>query len=254
MGGRQRSRRTAATVASRCRWVGLPPRRRATLRDFLFSPGAAPVPVTAPLGRRAHRVLLAKLFARTVKVIVLDEPYERPGHRTLELLEDGWSNPGDGSSREPRPRVPRQRRSRARCLRGRRRAEYVGRIRRLVLQRPSLRRPERPGGLERRGRPTGSPPGMLSGASSSPSGRCSTGSRDDRSARGRDRRAFIGPCRKPEFTGDRARRSRASEAPRGARGRLAAAYDRWESSRAARLNGWPDAPTSPAKFCATNSS
>ena len=58
------------------------------LRDFLFSPERARTPVRLLSGGERNRVLLAKLFAKTVNVIVLDEPTNDLDIETLELLEE----------------------------------------------------------------------------------------------------------------------------------------------------------------------
>jgi ATP-binding cassette subfamily F protein uup len=58
------------------------------LRDFLFSPERARTPVRLLSGGERNRVLLAKLFSRTVNVIVLDEPTNDLDTETLELLEE----------------------------------------------------------------------------------------------------------------------------------------------------------------------
>ncbi|MBZ5638065.1 MAG: ATP-binding cassette domain-containing protein [Acidobacteriia bacterium] len=58
------------------------------LRDFLFSPERARTPVRLLSGGERNRVMLAKLFARAVNVIVLDEPTNDLDTETLELLEE----------------------------------------------------------------------------------------------------------------------------------------------------------------------
>ena len=58
------------------------------LRDFLFSPERARTPVRLLSGGERNRVLLAKLFAKPVNVIVLDEPTNDLDTETLELLEE----------------------------------------------------------------------------------------------------------------------------------------------------------------------
>jgi ABC transport system ATP-binding/permease protein len=58
------------------------------LRDFLFDPERARTPVRLLSGGERNRVLLAKLFARPVNVIVLDEPTNDLDTETLELLEE----------------------------------------------------------------------------------------------------------------------------------------------------------------------
>lgn len=58
------------------------------LRDFLFSPERARMPVKFLSGGERNRVLLAKLFTKPANVIVLDEPTNDLDAETLELLED----------------------------------------------------------------------------------------------------------------------------------------------------------------------
>ena len=58
------------------------------LRDFLFSPERARMPVKFLSGGERNRVLLAKLFAKPANVIVLDEPTNDLDAETLELLEE----------------------------------------------------------------------------------------------------------------------------------------------------------------------
>jgi ABC transport system ATP-binding/permease protein len=58
------------------------------LRDFLFSPQRARLPVKFLSGGERNRLLLAKLFTRPANVIVLDEPTNDLDTETLELLED----------------------------------------------------------------------------------------------------------------------------------------------------------------------
>jgi ATP-binding cassette subfamily F protein uup len=58
------------------------------LRDFLFSPDRARTLVRFLSGGERNRVLLARLFAKTANVIVLDEPTNDLDTETLELLEE----------------------------------------------------------------------------------------------------------------------------------------------------------------------
>jgi ATP-binding cassette subfamily F protein uup len=58
------------------------------LRDFLFSPERARMPVKFLSGGERNRVLLAKLFTKPANIIVLDEPTNDLDAETLELLED----------------------------------------------------------------------------------------------------------------------------------------------------------------------
>ena len=57
------------------------------LRDFLFPPERAIAPVRALSGGERNRLLLARLLARPVNVLVLDEPTNDLDIETLELLE-----------------------------------------------------------------------------------------------------------------------------------------------------------------------
>ncbi len=58
------------------------------LRDFLFTPERARLPVKFLSGGERGRVLLAKLFAKPANLIVLDEPTNDLDAETLELLEE----------------------------------------------------------------------------------------------------------------------------------------------------------------------
>lgn len=58
------------------------------LQDFLFSPERARTPVRFLSGGERNRVLLAKLFAKTANLIVLDEPTNDLDTETVELLEE----------------------------------------------------------------------------------------------------------------------------------------------------------------------
>ena len=62
------------------------------LRDFLFSPERARLPVKFLSGGERNRLLLAKLFTKPANVIVLDEPTNDLDSETLELLEDRLVN------------------------------------------------------------------------------------------------------------------------------------------------------------------
>ena len=57
------------------------------LRDFLFPPERAIAPVKALSGGERNRLLLARLLARPINVLVLDEPTNDLDIETLELLE-----------------------------------------------------------------------------------------------------------------------------------------------------------------------
>ena len=58
------------------------------LKDFLFPPQRIDSPVKALSGGERNRLLLAKIFTRTVNLMVLDEPTNDLDVDTLELLED----------------------------------------------------------------------------------------------------------------------------------------------------------------------
>jgi ATP-binding cassette subfamily F protein uup len=58
------------------------------LKDFLFDPERARLPVRFLSGGERNRVLLARHFAKPANVIVLDEPTNDLDAETLELLEE----------------------------------------------------------------------------------------------------------------------------------------------------------------------
>ncbi len=58
------------------------------LRDFLFSPERFNQPVSSLSGGERNRLLLAKLFAKPVNLLVMDEPTNDLDMETLELLEE----------------------------------------------------------------------------------------------------------------------------------------------------------------------
>ena len=58
------------------------------LKDFLFSPDRARVPVSVLSGGERNRLLLAKLFTRPSNVLVMDEPTNDLDAETLDLLEE----------------------------------------------------------------------------------------------------------------------------------------------------------------------
>ncbi|HMA13344.1 MAG TPA: ABC-F family ATP-binding cassette domain-containing protein, partial [Kiloniellaceae bacterium] len=60
----------------------------AYLRDFLFDESQARQPVKALSGGEKARLLLARLFARTSNLLVLDEPTNDLDMETLDLLEE----------------------------------------------------------------------------------------------------------------------------------------------------------------------
>lgn len=58
------------------------------LQDFLFTPERARTQIKFLSGGERNRVLLAKLFAKTANLLVLDEPTNDLDAETLELLEE----------------------------------------------------------------------------------------------------------------------------------------------------------------------
>jgi ATP-binding cassette subfamily F protein uup len=62
------------------------------LADFLFAPQRANSPVKALSGGERNRLLLARLFARTANVLVMDEPTNDLDIESLELLEATLQN------------------------------------------------------------------------------------------------------------------------------------------------------------------
>jgi ATP-binding cassette subfamily F protein uup len=58
------------------------------LKDFLFPPERIDSPVKALSGGERNRLLLAKIFTRSVNMMVLDEPTNDLDVDTLELLEE----------------------------------------------------------------------------------------------------------------------------------------------------------------------
>ncbi|HED34091.1 MAG TPA: ATP-binding cassette domain-containing protein [Gammaproteobacteria bacterium] len=58
------------------------------LGDFLFTPAQANTPVSALSGGERNRLMLAKLFAKTFNLLVMDEPTNDLDVDTLELLEE----------------------------------------------------------------------------------------------------------------------------------------------------------------------
>ncbi len=58
------------------------------LKDFLFTPDRAQLPVSVLSGGERNRLLLAKLFTRPSNVLVMDEPTNDLDMETLDLLEE----------------------------------------------------------------------------------------------------------------------------------------------------------------------
>ena len=72
-------------------WVGTGERRKhviSYLGDFLFPAERARAPVKMLSGGERNRLLLARLFARTANLLVLDEPTNDLDIESLELLEE----------------------------------------------------------------------------------------------------------------------------------------------------------------------
>jgi ATP-binding cassette subfamily F protein uup len=67
---------------------GQPQHVHGYLRNFLFPPERALSPVKALSGGERNRLLLARLLARPINVLVLDEPTNDLDIETLELLEE----------------------------------------------------------------------------------------------------------------------------------------------------------------------
>jgi ATP-binding cassette subfamily F protein uup len=67
---------------------GKPKHVMSYLQDFLFSPARARQPVSALSGGERNRLLLAKVFAQSFNLLVLDEPTNDLDVETLELLEE----------------------------------------------------------------------------------------------------------------------------------------------------------------------
>lgn len=58
------------------------------LKDFLFTPDRAKVPVSVLSGGERNRLLLARLFTKPSNVLVMDEPTNDLDAETLDLLEE----------------------------------------------------------------------------------------------------------------------------------------------------------------------
>ncbi len=80
----------ADTISPGSDWVEVNGQRKHVmtyLGDFLFAPERSRSPVKSLSGGERNRLLLARLFARTANVLVLDEPTNDLDIDTLELLE-----------------------------------------------------------------------------------------------------------------------------------------------------------------------
>jgi ATP-binding cassette subfamily F protein uup len=81
----------ADTISPGSDWVEINGQKKHVmtyLSDFLFSPERARSPVKSLSGGERNRLLLARLFAKPVNVLVLDEPTNDLDIDTLELLEE----------------------------------------------------------------------------------------------------------------------------------------------------------------------
>jgi ATP-binding cassette subfamily F protein uup len=78
------------TISPGSDWIEIGQERKHVvtyLSDFLFAPQRANSPVKALSGGERNRLLLARLFARTANVLVMDEPTNDLDIESLELLE-----------------------------------------------------------------------------------------------------------------------------------------------------------------------
>jgi len=79
------------TISPGSDWIEIGTERKHVityLADFLFPSQRANSPVKALSGGERNRLLLARLFARTANVLVMDEPTNDLDIESLELLED----------------------------------------------------------------------------------------------------------------------------------------------------------------------
>lgn len=78
------------TISPGSDWIEIGRERKhvtSYLGDFLFAPQRANSPVKALSGGERNRLLLARLFARSANVLVMDEPTNDLDIESLELLE-----------------------------------------------------------------------------------------------------------------------------------------------------------------------
>jgi ABC transport system ATP-binding/permease protein len=83
------------TISPGSDWIEIGRERKhvtSYLGDFLFPPQRANSPVKALSGGERNRLLLARLFARTANVLVMDEPTNDLDIESLELLEATLQN------------------------------------------------------------------------------------------------------------------------------------------------------------------
>jgi len=83
------------TISPGSDWIDIGRERKHAmtyLGDFLFAPQRANSPVKALSGGERNRLLLARLFARTANVLVMDEPTNDLDIESLELLEATLQN------------------------------------------------------------------------------------------------------------------------------------------------------------------
>jgi ABC transport system ATP-binding/permease protein len=83
------------TISPGSDWIEIGSERKHVktyLADFLFAPQRAGSPVKALSGGERNRLLLARLFARSANVLVMDEPTNDLDIESLELLEDTLQN------------------------------------------------------------------------------------------------------------------------------------------------------------------
>ena len=81
----------ADTISPGSEWIEVGSSRKHVMSymgDFLFSPERANAPVRTLSGGERNRLLLARLFALSANVLVLDEPTNDLDIDTLELLEE----------------------------------------------------------------------------------------------------------------------------------------------------------------------
>jgi ATP-binding cassette subfamily F protein uup len=81
----------AETISPGSEWIETAGQRRHVLSylgDFLFPPQRAQAPVSTLSGGERNRLLLARLFAKSANLLVLDEPTNDLDLESLELLEE----------------------------------------------------------------------------------------------------------------------------------------------------------------------